>query len=146
MRSNITEDGLYFFPGMGHGEQSPEAMKAWEEKLRAGPIGILVIHPQGAAAFSPRQLIVELITDIFAAFLLALVLTRGAVTVLRGGWWGALLGLFAWLSISASYWNWYGFPSAFVAAEGIDQIVGWFLAGLVISVLMKGSKKAEAQA
>jgi hypothetical protein len=44
-----------------------------------------------------------------------------------------LLGLFAWVSISFSYWNWWGFPAAFVAGEGIDQVVSAFLAGLVIA-------------
>lgn len=43
------------------------------------------------------------------------------------------LGLFAWISISLSYWNWYAFPADFVVAEGIDQVAGWFLAGLAVA-------------
>ncbi|HXU11392.1 MAG TPA: hypothetical protein VN898_05460 [Candidatus Binatia bacterium] len=45
----------------------------------------------------------------------------------------ALLGVFAWLSLSVSYWNWYGFPASFILAEGIDQAVGWTLGGLAIA-------------
>jgi hypothetical protein len=44
-----------------------------------------------------------------------------------------LLGLFAWLSISVSYWNWYGFTGAFTSAELIDQLGGWFFGGLVLA-------------
>ncbi len=35
-----------------------------------------------------------------------------------------LMALFAFLSISASYWNWHGFPPAFEIAEAIDQVAG----------------------
>ncbi len=47
-----------------------------------------------------------------------------------------LLGLLAWLSISASHWIWYGFPTAFVGAELIDQVVGWLVTGLVIAKIV----------
>ena len=48
-----------------------------------------------------------------------------------------LMGLFGWVSISVSHWNWYGFPGSFAIAEGIDQVVGAFLAGLVLAAIVK---------
>jgi hypothetical protein len=56
----------------------------------------------------------------------------------------ALLGLIAWLSINVSYWNWYGFPTAFVLGEGIDQVVGWLLAGLAMAKIIRPAEKAMA--
>jgi hypothetical protein len=46
-------------------------------------------------------------------------------------------GLFAWLAISISYWNWYRFDPKFTLSEGIEQTVGWFLAGLVMAAIVK---------
>jgi hypothetical protein len=41
------------------------------------------------------------------------------------------------LSIGVSYWNWYGFPLDFTAGEAIMEIVGWFLAGLVLAAIVR---------
>lgn len=147
IQAHVPEGGFYFFPAYDHtAEKSPEAMAAWEARYAAGPTGVLVVQPQGGVPLSPAQLLTELLTNILGAFLLALVLSRANVTLFRGAWWGAVLGLFAWLSISASYWNWYAFPSAFVAAEGIDQIVGWFLAGLAMAFLVRKRQVAQKPA
>jgi len=45
----------------------------------------------------------------------------------------ASLGLFSWLDIHASYWNWYGFPANFSLAALTDGLIGWALAGAVIA-------------
>src|SRR5436309_452161 len=48
MRDAIHEPGFYFFPGMDMTKAASESeQKAWEAKLRKGPSGILVIHPEG---------------------------------------------------------------------------------------------------
>jgi hypothetical protein len=43
------------------------------------------------------------------------------------------LGAFGCLSISVIYWNWYGFPTAFFAAQCVDKVVGWTLVGALIA-------------
>ena len=53
-----------------------------------------------------------------------------------------LLGVFGFLTISVPYWNWYGFPADFTAAEAIDQSVGWLLAGLVLAGIIRCRKVA----
>jgi hypothetical protein len=49
-----------------------------------------------------------------------------------------LLGVFAWLSISVSYWNWYHFPGAYIAGEAIDQVGGWLFGGIVLAAVYRG--------
>jgi hypothetical protein len=49
------------------------------------------------------------------------------------------MAVFGFLSISASYWNWYGFPAQYEIAEATDQIVGWFLGGLVLAAIVRPS-------
>ena len=50
-------------------------------------------------------------------------------------------GVFAWISISVPHWNWYGFPCAFILGELIDQVVGWTLAGLAMSLLWRRAER-----
>jgi len=48
-----------------------------------------------------------------------------------------LLGLSAWVAIAIPYWNWYGFPTDFTMGKGIEQVLGFFLAGLVLAAIVK---------
>jgi hypothetical protein len=138
LQTSIPADGLYFFPGMDMSRKpTPDEQRAWEAKYMAGPHGIIVYHGQGSSPLSPRQLLVELVANILACIVAALVLTRvvagfGSRVMAATGF-----GLIAWLSVSASYWIWYGFPRPFALAEAVDQVVGWFLAGLVLAALLR---------
>ena len=49
----------------------------------------------------------------------------------------ALLGLVAWLSIEVSYWNGYGFPTAYELAQLVDQVGGFACAGCVLAKLVR---------
>ncbi|HVS00669.1 MAG TPA: hypothetical protein VMW27_28880 [Thermoanaerobaculia bacterium] len=140
-RNGLPEPGLYLFPGEP-GEDSPEAMAAWEQQYRTGPTGLLAYRPVGGEFSFPRHLSLELLTNILAAFLAALVLARISGTYLSRALLVAGLGIFAWLSVSVSYWIWYGFPSAFILGEGLDQLLGWLVAGLVIAKVVPGTRSA----
>jgi hypothetical protein len=140
MKSSITEPGFYYFPGIegGHRGATEEQQAAWEAKFRSGPHGTLIYHPTGTDPMPPRMLITELVSNILAAIAVALV-----VSWLICFFWGrviaaGLFGLVSWLSVDASYWNWYGFPTEFFLSQAVDQVVGWLLAGFVIAWLVKG--------
>lgn len=146
MRDTIREPGFYFFPGLDMSrDASTSEQQAWEARVKQGPVGVLIIHPSGGEAMSPRQLGTELGTNVVSALLAAFLLTfvhsgyRGRVLFVT------LLGVFGSLTISVPYWNWYGFPVDFTAAEAIDQVVGWFLAGLVLAAFVRGHKAAVAE-
>jgi len=136
LRGSVPEAGLYLFPAPS--DTSPEAQAQWMERHRTGPVGLLVYKPVGGEFSFPRYLAIELLTNILAATLAAVLLGRVSGGYLQRALAVAALGLFAWLSISLSYWNWYGFPTIFILAEGLDQVAGWFLAGLVIARVMPG--------
>ncbi|MGP0070107.1 MAG: hypothetical protein ACLQGP_41730 [Isosphaeraceae bacterium] len=145
MRDNIHEPGFYFFPGLDMSRQASESdQQAWEAKVKQGPVGVVIIQPSGGEAMSPRQLGTELATNVVSALLAGLLLA-----FVRTGYWGrvlfvTLLGVFGVLTISVPYWNWYGFPVDFTIAEGIDQVAGWFLAGLVLAAIVRGPKAPAA--
>ncbi len=143
VRDSVREPGFYFFPGRDMSKQASESEeRVWMEKVKKGPVGVLIVQPSGGEAMSPRQLGTELATNVVSALLAAFLLTS-----VRSGYWGrvlfvTLLGVFGFLTISVPYWNWYGFPADFTAAEAIDQSVGWLLAGLVLAGIIRCRKVA----
>ncbi len=143
LSGSIPEAGFYIFPLMGDPSKATEEEQAqWAEKYRTGPAGILVYRPLGGEFSFPRLLVVELLTNVLAALIAALLLARIVGSYLQRVLMVAALGVFAWLSISISYWNWYGFPTSFILAEGLDQFLGWLVAGLVIAKIVPSPRYA----
>ena len=142
MKDRITEDGLYFFPGGGmHEDPTDEELADWEQRLREGPSGILVVHPGGSEPMNANMLLTELGCNIAAALLAAFIVSRTA-TGFVGRWLVvALLAPIAWLSITSSYWNWYGFPTEYVTAEFIIEAIGWLIAGFVIALVVRERRR-----
>lgn len=137
LREKVPADGLYFIPGMDPQSKDPQNHENWQKKYESGPAGLLIVHPRGMKTMTAKLMAIELATDIAAAWIVALVFAAMAAGDGRRMLIAALLGLFAWLSISVSYWNWYGYPLAYVTGEAIDQIVGWALGGLAMAKLVK---------
>jgi hypothetical protein len=138
IRGTITEGGLYFFPGFDASHKmTAEEERTWTERYRRGPSGILVVQPGGRDPMSPQQLVVELIADIFAAGVAAFVISGLAGSFVARASAVGLLGVFEWLDINVSYWNWYKFPATYTAAALIEQVVGWTLAGLVMALILR---------
>jgi len=141
MKDAIREPGFYFFPAMENMKSPSEAdQKAWEAKVKQGPTGVLIIHPEGGETISPRRLLTEFASNVVAALLAAVVLTQ-----LRSGYFGrvlvvTLMGVFGFVSILVSYWNWYGFPTDFTMGAALDEVIGWFLGGLVLAAIVRPAK------
>jgi hypothetical protein len=142
MRTTITQRGFYMFPPMEIKNRTPETDAAWEAKLKTGPSGVLVITPGPGEGMSSRQLITEYITNALGALMLAIILVWIRATKPQAAFCGLLLGLFAWISIDASYWNWYGFPTAMLQSSLLEQAVGWMLAGFFMSLVL-GRRRAS---
>ncbi len=136
MRTTITERGFYMFPPMEMKNRTKETDAIWEEKIKSGPSGVLIITPGPGQGMSPRQLVIEYITNALGALVLAIILIWIRATKPQAACCGLLLGIFAWISIDASYWNWYGFPTTMLQASLLEQAGGWMLAGFVMSLIL----------
>jgi hypothetical protein len=133
IRGNVPKSGMYFFPGMDPAQKpTPE----YERKYKSGPTGLLIVTVGGSEMVSPRQLGSELVTNIVGAYIAAILAAMMVGTTLRRALAIALLAIFASVSLSFSYWIWYNFPPAFVLGEMVTELIGWFLAGLVIARLV----------
>jgi len=122
LSASIPRAGLYMFPA--------------DENATTGPWGMVNFHPDEPSTITTRRLVRELLGDIAAAVIAVLILSRSSLTRRGLVVAAAAMGLFGWFSISFPYWNWYGFPAAFVLSEAIDQAVGWALAGAAMSFVI----------
>jgi hypothetical protein len=144
MRATIPEKGLYFFPGAADpGNLTEDQQRAWIDKMKAGPNGLLLFDPAGHEPLSMRQLMTELVNDFLAALLLGILLGYTTLSLWGRVAFGAAIGLMGWLAISVAYWNWYQFPSAYILAEGFNQVIAWALAALVFSVVIRRGSAAR---
>lgn len=138
MRANIPDKGLYFFPGVGDLDNLTEdQQRAWADKIKAGPNGLLLYDPAGHEPLSAQQLIIELVNDFLAALLLCILIGFTTLSLWGRVAFGGAIGLMGWLALSVAYWNWYGFPTAYVLAEGFEQVLTWAIAALVLSLVMR---------
>lgn len=145
MKFSIKERGFYMFPGTGEGEVTEEAMRAWEEQYRQGPRGILVFDPSGGEVMSGAQLGTEFASNVIAALFAAIILARVGGSVGYKALLAACFGVIAWLSIVVSYCSWYRFPIDFAVGQLLEMVIGWFLCGAAIGlVLGRGNKPAVA--
>lgn len=143
LRATMPERAIYIFPGMDM-TKSPTAedQKLWQARFAQGPAGIVVLNPKPTGNFV-TWLGTELATNILAALMVALVMLHipDDLGMLRRGGLVALLGLFETFDIDASQWNWYHFPTAYLAAQAVDHTIGWFLGGLVIAWMCRESRE-----
>jgi hypothetical protein len=134
----LPSSGMYFFPGMDMSHRpTAEEQKAFTDKVKAGPSGLLIITKGNGATMSGATLGSEFASNVVAALIAAIL-----VSFMIGGWLKrafavALIGAFGIVSLLVSYWIWYGFPGAYVGGEAITEIVGWLLAGLAIAKIVR---------
>lgn len=138
MRDNIKETAVYLFPGHNPNSTMDEQM----QKREQGPAGFLVYHPNGLPGLGLKLLLTELFTNIISALIAAFLLSKalGSLTSFSSrALFVFVIGFVPFFAIDVSYWNWYGFPTAFSLASLVDQAVGFGLAGLVMAKMMKAS-------
>ena len=140
LRENLTSEGVYMLPMPPKEQWDDEAaMTAFGERATQQPYAFLVFQPQGRdinASF-PGLLLRQLGFDVLAGVLAAFVAAAMVASRMRRAFLVSSLGLFSWLSLAAPYWNWYRFPTEFITAALIEEVVGWALAGLAITFILK---------
>ena len=142
MKTNLTENGLYHFPGGGLGpnatrQEKSDAMKRILEKVATGPSGLLVYHPSRPVSFG-RLLGIEFATELLQSILVVFLLAQTSIDTFIGRVGFAFVaGVLATITTNISYWNWYGFPKRYTAAYMFIEIVGFLCVGIVAGLVMK---------
>ncbi|MEQ1754207.1 MAG: hypothetical protein ABL973_08730 [Micropepsaceae bacterium] len=132
-----SKPGLYIFPWMDPG--TPDAEKAYSEKVKTTPSGLLLFRPAGAGlTMTPAMLGVEFAKEatqaLIAAFLLSM--TTIAAFAMRVSF-VALIHVSAAIATNVSYWNWYGYPLDYTGAQIVIEVVSGLAAGVVIALMIK---------
>ena len=149
LKANITDHGLYFFPGLdippnATRAQQAAAMEARMHKVETGPSGFLVYHPALNFSFG-KALATELGTNIFQVLLAVFLLGQTSLTSFGARWrFLTIAGILAAISTNVSYWNWYGFPGNYTLAYTCTIAMGFVIAGLVAAAIVKPGAAATA--
>jgi hypothetical protein len=135
----VPEAGFYFFPYMApEDNDNPEVKEAWDAEYAAGPRGILIYDPEGDEPMGIQTMITQFVISVLGAIIASIVVSQTATGYGARVLVVMLMGAFAWIAVDASYWNWYLFPTDKVAATLIQNVVGWFAAGIVIAGIVRG--------
>jgi hypothetical protein len=141
IKSHEMKHGLYVFPDMPTPEdQKDEAkMAAINDRYKAGPSGMLLIAHTGDDMMNMETLGKELASNVLGALIVSWVISlAGAEVGFFRRWLAvALIGLFAWISISASYGIWYRFPHNFLHDELFCALIEWSVAGFAIAAIVR---------
>jgi len=139
LKGNLTEPGLYFFPGVDNWPNPSEAdQETQDAKARSGPAGLIAVEPVGTGMSNfSLMLVMELISNLVCALVMAVVLMHvpKSMGLMRRVGIGTLLGAYAAVDIEASYNTWYHFPGAYFRAQAIVAIAGAFVAALAVAAL-----------
>jgi hypothetical protein len=153
VKDNVKQAGFYIFPGGDllqpglTGAQREEAMKKAAEQWKAGPAGIMVVHPEGLGGDAPVNLVTQALFDIGVTLVAAILLSFAPLSS-----FGARLafvtaiGLVPTLNAELPYWNFYGFPTVFVMAQALIHLVGFAVAGVVLGMMVKSAAAKPAMA
>jgi len=139
--------GLYVFPDMPMAAEQSDAekMAAFNERYSKGPSGMLLIVHHGPVLMG-ENLGKEFFSNVIAALMASWVVSLMAAEVGFARRWLAVvvMGIFAWISLTASYGIWYRFPHDFVHDELYCALLEWGVAGLVIAAIVRRSPAAAA--
>ena len=136
LKTNITGNGLYFFPGKDFRSTSKKQEAVFEDSFRTSSVGVLGYRPVGGNPFSAGKLVTQFLGNV-----LSVLIAVQIASMIRAEYWKRVLavthvGLLACAVVSSIYWNWYVFPASFFIAQVLDMVIGFFLAGLVICSLL----------
>ncbi len=133
---NAPSHGLYVLPR--HGEKGPDA-----DAITEGPFVYAIVRP--GKLDSPWKMSTPMIgsfcINLLGALIVAIAIHRiRATRYISRASVGPAMGLFAGLTMTLPYWNWFELPDSHALAQILDPFIGWTIAGLVIAAIIKTPK------
>lgn len=137
---HISESGVYYFPPLTFDRTDAEKMADWEDLLRAGPRGYLVLQAEPGDPMAPMVLIRGFVAYAVAAMMASLLLIaalpslpnyRSRVVFV------AALGVFTVISCYVVAAAFEEFPLRYTVGLAADTAIAWILAGITIAAVVK---------
>ena len=136
--------GIYVLPSLDPKQMNdPAEVIAYSQKAIRSPYAWVVYLPQGEDMTRMQQQIPrQWASDTLSALALAFMMGVGALSFRQRLAVALAAAIFAWLSLSVPYWNWYRFPLDFTLAALAEQLIGWLIAGAAMAWwLGRGERK-----
>jgi hypothetical protein len=129
------QPGVYILPSLAPSQMGDAAARAaYGAKASSSPYAWVVYEPQGVDMTNMGpQLLHEWASNTLAALALAYLMGVAALGFTKRMGIAVLAALFAWLSVLVPLWTWFRFPTPFVVAALVEQLIGWLLAGAVMA-------------
>lgn len=127
--------GVYVLPTLDPRQMDDPAMvRSYSIRAVRSPYAWVVYQPQGTDMLQMGpQIGRQWASDTLASLALAFVMGLAALGFRRRLAVAAAAAVFAWLSTTLPYWNWYRFPLDFTLAALAGQLIGWLLAGAAMA-------------
>jgi hypothetical protein len=136
LKEHVPKEGLYILPWSK--DHSPEAYEKLNDKTEQGPYAFMVVLPQGFKKNMPQMMIFGLLSNIFIAFLLTLLLskTKGLTYFQKVGFIkiAAVAGALVVIIPNLIWWQ---FPLKYTLVTIVDTAFTWGFAGLAIAKIVK---------
>lgn len=139
--------GVYMLPSLDPKKMGDAAeVRTYSIKAVRSPYAFVVYQPQGTdmTRMGP-QIGRQWASDTLSALALAFVMGVGALSFRQRVAVALAAAVFAWLSMSVPYWNWYRFPLDFTLAALVEQLIGWLIAGAAMAWWVGRSERRLAR-
>ena len=144
IKANAPRSGNYLLPnevkrapGMTD-DQYKAAQQVAMEKMSRGPVVFAAVRLEPFGAMT-RPLVIKFITLVVVALLASfLLLQTSGLSYARRVVFLTIIGLIVFMGANVDEWNWWGFSTAYTAMQLGVLVIGWFLASLVMSAVVRG--------
>ncbi|HJZ78858.1 MAG TPA: hypothetical protein VKD91_00890 [Pyrinomonadaceae bacterium] len=148
IKANAPRSGNYLLPsevkrtaGMTD-EQFQKASQDSMNRMMQGPIIFTAIRLEPFGSF-PRALVFKFVTLLVAALLATLLLVQtNGLSYGKRVLFLTIPAALIFLGTNADEWNWFGFSNSYTAMQLSVLLIGWFLAGLVMAIFVRGKSFA----
>lgn len=134
----LPESGIYPMPGMDSSitdetERTQDMMDRWA----AGPTAFIVLQADGGPTMGGMTFGLQFLAVTLAGCVAAMVIAATKCGYINRVLLVGLMGLFTWFNTDASYWIWYGFTDEYTLTQGLNHVVAWLLAGIVLAAIIR---------
>lgn len=137
--------GLYMLPraprtaSNASAAEAQAAQRQLEKDRKAGPFAYAVVRPGPAEADLWQNLGQSFVRSLAACLVIALLLQQTSrLDYIQKTGYCTLCGLFAGLVTDVPQFIWFEFPLRATLVNMADHLCEWFLAGLVVSAIVRG--------
>lgn len=141
IKREAPESGIYILPNMSSDmHQSKEKQTEWTQKAKEGPYVFMSVKSEGMPWDMHMAMIGHFLTLLVIAFGAAWLMSKSVVSgVMRRATFVATVVTLGVILNELGHWNWWGFPIRAVGINIADTLIGWFLAGIFMSLIVKKS-------